>query len=132
MIRHQQIPEGTAFVEPRNVDTVKGLLAAAKELDVDPSTVRTQQGGYLAPTDVVAKWQEGEVGDDVEVTEAPKPERADAPEVQDDGEVADLQPEAPAQSASKADWEAYAAGQGYDPAEGLTKAELIERFGASE
>lgn len=36
---------------------------------------------------------------------------------------------APAKNASKGDWVAYAAEQGYDESEGLTKDELIERYG---
>ena len=132
MINHQQIPEGQAFVEPRDVETARGLIAAAEALEVDPALVRTQQGGYLAPVDVVTKWQEdGELGDDVSVTEAPKPTAPDEPALQstDDGDAA---PEAPAKSASKGDWVEYATTQGYDESEGLTQAQLIERYGASE
>ena len=67
MLNHQQIPEGHAFVEPRDVETARGLIAAAESIGVDPAVVRTQQGGYLAPTEVVEAW---EGGDDTVVTTA--------------------------------------------------------------
>lgn len=38
-------------------------------------------------------------------------------------------PEPPAQSDLKSDWVTFAKSQGYDEAEGLTKDELIERYG---
>lgn len=49
----------------------------------------------------------------------------------DEPAAADLGDEAepPAKSAKKADWEAYAATQGYDPDEGLTKDEMVDRYG---
>jgi hypothetical protein len=125
-IQHQQIGEGEAFVEPISADTAKGLLAAAEELELDPGVVRTQLGGFLAPAEVVEKWQEGDTGDaQVTTPEDAAQAAADAnAEAADDGR--------PAASASKADWEAYAVDNGYDADEGLTKAQLIERYGASE
>jgi hypothetical protein len=145
MLKHQQIPEGDAFVEPRNLDTVRGLLDAAAALDLDSSVIRTQSGGYLAPADVVAKWQDD--GGEATVTKSgesrPEPLTAEqSTETQADGSQTLIEApdpgsetasaEAPAKSASKGDWEAYAQTQGYDSAEELTKAELIERYGASE
>lgn len=117
MIRHQQIPEGHAFVEPRSPETARALLDAAKELDLDASVVQTQQGGYLAPSEVVEKFQRG---DGVSVTEASDSEPAEESEAR------------PAVSASKGEWVAFAKTQDYDESEGLTKDELIERYGASE
>jgi hypothetical protein len=116
-IQHQQIGEGDAFVEPISADTAKGLLAAAEELELGPEVVRTQLGGFLAPVEVVEKWQEGDTGDAEVTIPGAEPDAEDGP---------------PAASASKADWEAFAVAQGYDAEEGLTKAQLIERYGASE
>ena len=132
---NQQIPEGDAFVEPRNVETVRGLLTAAAELGLESSVVRTQQGGYLAPVKVVAKFQESVEDDTATITSAPSTEEEDeeTEETEEEPEVEDEETDAPpAKNASKADWEAYAVANGYEPDEGLTKEQLIERFGASE
>lgn len=127
-IRHQQIPEGHAFVEPRNPDTARALLEAAESLDLEAGVVRTQQGGYIAPTEVVEKYQ-ATVGDDAgEVTTSEQLAEAQAAEAK----TAEAGDDVPAKSASKGDWVAYAASQGYDESEGLTKDELIERYGAAE
>lgn len=126
-IRHQQIPEGEAFVEPISGETARGLLAAAEELGLGPEAVRTQQGGFLAPAEVVEKWQEGDTGD-AEITTRQDVETAAAEENAEAGKAN----EAPAASASKADWVAYAEANGYDASEDLTKAQLIERYGATE
>lgn len=119
MLNHQQIPEGHAFVEPRDVETARGLIAAAEGLGIDPAVVKTQQGGYLAPTEVVEAW---EGGDDTVVTTADDLETANE-------ETGD---ERPAKTADKGTWVDYAKTQGYDESEELTKSQLIERFGATE
>lgn len=122
-IRHQQIGEGEAFVEPRSVDTARGLLAAAEELGYGASVVRTQQGGYLAPVDVVEKWQEGDTGD-AEVTMPDEPEPTPEPE-EESGP--------PAESAGKQEWFDYAVSQGFEGEyDSITKPQLIERYGATE
>lgn len=119
MLNHQQIPEGQAFVEPRDVETARGLIAAAESLDLDPAVVRTQAGGYLAPVEVVEAW---EGGSDTVVTTAD--DLAAAEPAEQDGP--------PAKSASKGDWLDYAKSQGFDESEDLSKSQLIERFGATE
>lgn len=45
------------------------------------------------------------------------------------GWTSDGDPDPPNVADVKADWVAYAVGQGYDESEGLTKAELVERYG---
>jgi len=121
MLNHQQIPEGHAFVEPRDVETARGLIAAAESLDIDPAVVKTQQGGYLAPVEVVEAW---EGGDDTVVTTADDLATGGA-----DGEEGD---ERPSKSSDKQSWVDFAKTQGYDEAEDLTKSQLIERYGATE
>jgi hypothetical protein len=121
MLNHQQIPEGHAFVEPRDVETARGLIAAAESIGVDPAVVRTQASGYLAPIEVVEAW---EGGDDTVVTTADDVASETGGDETPDGP--------PAKSASKGDWVEYAVGQGYDESEDLSKSQLIERFGATE
>lgn len=70
---HQQIPEGDAFVEPRDVETVRGLLAAAEALGLDPAVVRTQSGGYLAPAEVVDLFLENSAETAAVVTTTQEP-----------------------------------------------------------
>ena len=99
-----ELPEGYGFVGGQDPATARALLDAADSIEADQTGIRTQSGGFLVPEDILDAYNEAA--------------GADA-----DGR--------PADSASKGDWVTYASTQGYDEAEGLTKAELIERFGAT-
>lgn len=158
--RHQQIPEGEAFVEPRNVETVRGLLAAAEKLNLDPSVVRTQSGGYLAPAAVVEAFL-ADSPEGVDVTEHDDSvdefgfAKVDTEEAGSDSESTGSDTEGtegdtgsepvteieqPAKSAAKPEWVAFAVAKSAgtdeplteEQANALTTAQLIERFGASE
>lgn len=98
----QIIPEGFAFVargDRTRREAASELLAQADKAGVDRQQIRVTNGGYYVPEELV--------GDS-------KSDDSDS---------------APAKTASKGDWVAYAAEQGYDESEGLTKDELIERYG---
>jgi hypothetical protein len=140
-----QIKEGEALIVGRgDRDTAVALLKAADDTGQPVESVRTVMDGFVVPTVVADAYEEalGAKANEVRRRE----DAAAAAAAEEDGEVVgaasitgsnegeegDKGAEAPAKSASKGDWEAYAASQGYDAEEGLTKDQLIERYGVSE
>jgi regulator of protease activity HflC (stomatin/prohibitin superfamily) len=138
-----QIKEGEALIVGRgDRDTAVALLKAADDTGQPVESVRMD--GFVVPTVVADAYEEalGAKANEVRRRE----DAAAAAAAEEDGEVVgaasitgsnegeagDTGAEAPAKSASKGDWEAYAASQGYDAEEGLTKDQLIERYGVSE
>lgn len=111
------IPEGFGVYGPRGRDNARAVLDKTAELDRDPSEVKVHPSGYVVHKDVIVA-----LGGKVE---ADGTEGEGTTESEESTEV-----EAPAQSADKDTWVAYAKTQGYDESEDLTKAKLIERFGA--
>lgn len=147
---HQQIPEGYAFVEPRDVTTVRGLLTAAEALNIDPAVVRTQMGGYLAPSEVVELFLETSFDSAAEsgtiVSTSEKSATLSEFGFVADGETGEGEESgegelvAPKKTAAKPEWVAFAVAKSAstdeplteEQANELTTAQLIERFGASE
>lgn len=104
----QIIPEGYGFVargDRTRREVATDLLARADKAGVDPTSIRVTNGGYYVPEELLSDADKA----------------AAEPEAEESG--------APAKNAAKADWVAYASEQGYDESEGLTKDELIERYG---
>jgi len=111
-----EIPEGFGVYGPRGRETAQKVLAATEEAGRDPREVKTHPSGFVAHKSVIEA-----LGGKVE---------PDGTEENGDGETGDGEAKAPAQSASKDEWVTFAKANGYDESEDLTKAQLIERFGA--
>ena len=156
-----QLNEGEALIVGRgDRDTAVALLKAADDAGYPVESVRTVTDGFVVPAEVADKYEET-IGKDAkevrrfeEEPDEPTNVRQSTEEPVTDSEIANVGLEnsgdttaeaavasreqgdegasAPAKSASKGDWEAYAVSQGYDADEGLTKDQLIERYGASE
>lgn len=157
-----QINEGEALIVGRGSrETAIALLKAADDVGAPVESVRTVMDGFVVPSEVADKYEESvaeaernEVRRFEEDAEQPTNVRQSNTEPVTDSEIAnvglensgdttaeaavasreqgDKGADVPAKSASKGDWEAYAVSQGYDTEEGLTKDQLIERYGASE
>lgn len=107
------IPEGFGFAARAEGQTrreaARYWLAKAEKAGLDPQqAVFVTQGGYHVDERLL---EDGGASADADGNDEGK---------------------APAESASKGDWVDFAKTQGYDESEGLTKAELIERYGVTE
>lgn len=153
-----QIPAGMAFLAGRSRENARAALAAAEAAGFEPSSVRTQQGGYLLPEKAL-EFLELEGDDSVEVvTDDSDGEEADGettetgeaatettsetetttevvtevPEVVEVPEIVEVpQPPKSGSGSGEEAWIAWAKdAKGYDPAEGLSRNEIIARYGA--
>lgn len=116
------IPEGYGIIAGRGRDTAIKALAAAKVAGVDSRLVKTVDEGYLVPIAVLDAFDESNES---------APEAEDVQNLNADAEEEEIA--YPARNASKAAWQKWAVDtQGYDADEGLTRDELIERYGEKE
>jgi hypothetical protein len=129
-----QIKEGEALIVGRgDRDTAVALLKAADDTGHPVESVRTVMDGFVVPAEVADKYEEAVAAKSrKEVRRFESAEEASGEAADESEGEGDEGAEVPAKSASKGDWEAYAASQGYDAEEGLTKDQLIERYGVSE
>ena len=105
------------FFGPRSREHARLLLDAAEKVGVDQRLIRTTNGGYLVPQEVLDFIndlpKEGEVVEPKEEAEAETPSRPNVNE-------------------PKADWLAYAQHIGLDVSDETSKAEIIEAVKAAE
>jgi hypothetical protein len=129
-----QIKEGEALIVGRgDRDTAVALLKAADDTGHPVESVRTVMDGFVVPAEVADKYEEAVAAKSrKEVRRFESAEEASGEAADESEGEGDEGAEVPAKSASKGDWEAYAVSQGYDAEEGLTKDQLIERYGVSE
>ena len=129
-----QIKEGEALIVGRgDRDTAVALLKAADDTGYPVESVRTVMDGFVVPAEVADKYEEAVAAKSrKEVRRFESAEEASGEAADESEGEGDEGAEVPAKSASKGDWEAYAVSQGYDAEEGLTKDQLIERYGVSE
>lgn len=117
------IPDGHGVIAGRGRTNARIALHAANLAGVDPALVRTTQDGYLVPEAVLDFHEQARA--EIDSTVGAAVENADTTETDEN--------KAPAKTDAKGVWEAWATkNHGYDTAEGLTKAQLIERFGDKE
>lgn len=107
------------FYGPRSRQNARLLLDAAAALGIDPTTIRTQVGGYLVPQEILDLITESvPVQPD---TEYPPPGEATTTVTKDE----DPAPKRPGKNDSKATWAEYAAALGLSIPENATKDDLF-------
>lgn len=122
------LPAGHGFIAGRGRPIARKVFEAVAAVEGDEYSVKTTDGGYTAPLDVVAKYEE--------LNGLESSTSTDAGPGTTEGEGTPAEPtgaEEPKRSASTEAWATWAKDhKGYDPAEDLSRAELIERFGEKE
>lgn len=61
-----KIPEGYGFIAGRGRETAQAALAAAEKAELEPSAVRTVQGGFVVPAAVLEVYEADNFGDAAE------------------------------------------------------------------
>lgn len=142
-------PEGYEAVPGRSHEKAVALLAAARNIGVDPALVRTVPGRdeYHVPEEVAKEYLKSPVKTE---DEGPKPSaepwapngdivagQSEAAKAGDGSENPPTGEDAlvkkPSKTAAKGEWVEYAKTKGYDPGEkDLTTKELIEKYGSDD
>lgn len=104
------------FYGPRSRSNARALLASAEALELDPSVVRTTQGGYLVPSELIEHMESLAHIKEGEMYAPPGGEAPTRPNVNE----------------SKADWFEYAKAIGLAPVDETTKADLIDMVKTAE
>lgn len=128
------------LIEGRGRANAVLALAATKLAGHDEAVVRTVNNGYEVPEDAQEFYDRLVAGEELEAPEGEEGSEKENDEPSDTGdaeeeESTDITVELvdPAKNASKAVWEAFAhEHHGYDVSEGLTRDQIIERYGSSE
>jgi hypothetical protein len=112
----------SAFYGPRSRENARLLIDAANTLGIPVREVRTQNGGYSVPVEIVDyinRDLDNEDAEDKGGTEA-------------GGVPGDTDTKRPSQADSKADWLAYAESKSLDVTDENTKAEIVEAVKKAE
>lgn len=122
------------FFGPRSRHNARLLLDAAAALGVDPTTIRTQAGGYLVPQeilDLLAQAIPVEEGTEYPAPVEATPQEEVAPEATTVTEEV-AAPKRPGKNDSKATWEEYISTLGIAIPDGATKDDLFALVDTAE
>lgn len=146
--------EGDGIVPGHGRDIARALLLIAEELGLDPHVIVRTTEGYVAPSEVLDKYNGPVTTDRIEDIPVSGPISVDTTIEGEEGIIQEAKPaheptdpgifnrgtgiedtvrgdkaDEPAKNASTEDWESWAeTTHGYDKAEGLSRSDIIARF----